>query len=119
VVCVGFILATLLAGCDRRVAPRFVPGSEAGGLAERVGGYLVIRQGWDSAEPDPPRIIAVALYWGRSARTGRSRVPITREGGTAEKEMFRQEGLYPVYAPRGDAQYSSRCSLTMSLSIVW
>jgi hypothetical protein len=56
-----FLVPALVAACDLRVTPQFVAGPEAGGVAEHAAGYIVIRQGWDSAEPDPPRIIAVSM----------------------------------------------------------
>jgi hypothetical protein len=36
--------------------------------------------------------------WGGTARIGRSRVPVTREGRDCREGMLRQEGLCPVYA---------------------
>jgi hypothetical protein len=53
----------MMAGCQLGPGPahKFVDGPESPDLARTLSGTLVINQGWDSAEPDGPRLVAVAL----------------------------------------------------------
>lgn len=49
----------LCPGCSGQEKPRFVEGPEATDLAQRLTGYLLINQNWDSADPNTPRILAL------------------------------------------------------------
>ena len=54
-------LSLVLIGCFSKEPASFVEGTETSNLAKMVTGYLIVNQGWDSAEPDPPRILAISF----------------------------------------------------------
>jgi hypothetical protein len=54
------ILSIIFIGCFKEEI-RFVEGPETNNLTEMATGYLIVNQSWDSAEPDPPRILAISL----------------------------------------------------------
>jgi hypothetical protein len=62
---VGVVGASLVFGCANE-KPQFDPVPEVSGLARRLDGCLLIREGWDTAAPAPPALVAFSWPGGKS-----------------------------------------------------
>src|SRR5678815_4020367 len=127
-----FVIGLGLSGCSPQPSepPHFAEGSESIGLAQNVKGYLVLKQGWDAAEPASPRILAVSFpvlkqsvvregwAWAVSGPNKKGRIAFIEEkqdgyriktirlDGTGEESVFEKPGrsYYSCVAlsPMGD-----------------
>lgn len=80
------VSAMAFAGVGCNQPPTFVSGKESADVVRNIQGVLIINQGFDSADPDAPRILAISL-------------PDLKKTVVRRVQKDRETGIYAIAGP--------------------